>query len=69
MTVIVTFPCLHSEKGANLENGMFWNKATEGTTTPPSRESGNYKESNGAGLLNTSLIPLLCKQNNFSLLK
>ena len=56
MTVLITFPCLHSKKGTNLENGMFWNKATEGTTTPQSRERN--KESNGAGLLNTSLIPL-----------
>ena len=62
MTVLITFPCLHSKKGTNLENGMFWNKATEGTTTPQSRERN--KESNGAGLLNTSLIPLLCEQNN-----
>ena len=27
VTVLITFPCLHSKKGTNLENGMFWNKA------------------------------------------
>ena len=56
VTVLITFPCLHSKKGTNLKNGMFWNKATEWTATPQSRERN--KESNGAGLLNTSLIPL-----------
>ena len=29
--------------------GMFWNKATKGTATPPSREIN--KENNSAGLL------------------
>ena len=44
ITVLITFPCLHSKKGTNLENGMFWNKATEGTTTPQSRERKQRKQ-------------------------
>ena len=35
VTVLVAFHCLHSKKKKNnLENGMFWNKATEGLPLP-----------------------------------
>ena len=47
MTVLITFPCFYSKIETKPKIGMFRNKATKGTATPPSR----IKENNSAGLL------------------
>ena len=49
MTVLITFPCFYSKIETKPKIGMFRNKATKGTATPPSREIN--KENNSAGLL------------------
>ena len=59
ITVLITFPFLHSKKKPILKTAC--------SATKPLPQAGKEnKENNAAGLLNTSLVALLCKQNIFS---